>query len=272
MYKVIHPYSVTSIYLDLYFNDTKLWSWTGCIIKSWTEFFLITNYHVLSGRDFITQEPIDHNCAIPNKVKIHCMIENDPCKYNIINEDIWNNFFWWPDMNMDLVILKINDCSYDISTHNILNYIDQRWIDDQPIIYPWQTICIVWFPYWVTQFAKLPIWKTWAIASEYNVPFQGRDQCFLIDAATRWGMSWSPVFAYFSSVYSTHKWENKLTIGLSQYKFLWIYSGRWKFPKEAMNLEWISKSDAKEINEIWSDIWMVWKTECIDILLTKYYN
>ncbi len=55
-------------------------------------------------------------------------------------------------------------------------------------------VFIIGYPLGIAKQLNLPIWKRGSIASEFSVPFNG-SPLFVIDSATREGLSGAPVYA-----------------------------------------------------------------------------
>ena len=66
----IDPFSVTSVYLKLYVNDNQLSTATGIIAEHNGKYYLITNWHVLSGRNPIDDQPLSPTGGMPEEVRI----------------------------------------------------------------------------------------------------------------------------------------------------------------------------------------------------------
>src|SRR4051812_7501865 len=67
----IDPLSVTSLYLKLYANGQQLSTATGFVVEHGGRRFLISNWHVFSGRNADTGEPLDSKtAALPDQVRV----------------------------------------------------------------------------------------------------------------------------------------------------------------------------------------------------------
>jgi hypothetical protein len=121
------------------------------------------------------------------------------------------------------------------------------------------SVCIIGFPFGLASYKALPIWKTGSIASETSVPFQNLP-CFLIDAATRGGMSGSPVYAVFRGTYPAESGGIVMKDECS--RFMGIYSGRRVIPPEAMS--GLSEDEKSMIHTLGSDLGVVWHPSTID--------
>jgi hypothetical protein len=260
-------FSLSSLKIDLYFNETYLSTATWFIIKNKNDFFLVTNNHVFSWKDFGSNKRLSNTLAIPNKIAIWHHIKWKVWYYikifeNLIDEN--NNELyinWKQKINVDIWILKLRNLTDNITIYDI-DYLNHR--EFKAIIRPWHPMLIVWFPYWLSSYSLMPIWKNWILASELDFDFKWFN-CFLIDAWTRGWMSWSPVFAYFYWWnFENEDWKHTIS-SQNYYKFVWIYSSRLIIPNEERKKLW--KENFKQLKLLWSDIWQVWKENNIDILL-----
>lgn len=265
-------FSLSSLKIDLYFDETFLSTATGFFIKKDNSFFLVTNYHVLSGRHFETDQPLSETGAIPNKIKIWYHQKNNPWRFkwyfsSLLDKEANQIYIDGKKLNnCDIAVLKITDIPEDIAIYDI-DYKDHQSLDIK--FYPWQQLLIAWFPYWLSSYSLMPIWKAWILSSEIDFDFKWLN-CFLIDAWTRWWMSWSPVFAYFPWwSYELNNWSQIISSG-NYYKFLWIYSSRLVIPKDER--EKLGDDNCKQLDLLWSDLWQAWKDSNLDIILDACSN
>ncbi|EKE26155.1 MAG: hypothetical protein ACD_4C00405G0002 [uncultured bacterium (gcode 4)] len=262
-------FSLTSLKIDLYFDTKFLSTATWFIIQVNWEYILVTNYHVLSWRHFETWKSLSIQSSIPNKVAIWHHIRERPWYYKKVFEDLIDSdgkelFLDWKKIgNCDVALLKIKNIPSDISIYDI-DYINHKSLDVQ--FFPGQPLLIAWFPYWLSSYSLMPIWKSGILASEMDFDFKWFN-CFLVDAWTRGWMSWSPVFVYFNNWAYTLKDWTQILRSENLYKFLWIYSSRLCIPSDERTKLW--EDNCKQLDSLGSDIWQVWKESNIDILL-KY--
>lgn len=66
----IDQLSLTSLYLKLQVNGNLLSTATGFVVDHQGKLFLITNWHVLSGRNPETDKPLSSTGGIPDEVRI----------------------------------------------------------------------------------------------------------------------------------------------------------------------------------------------------------
>jgi len=243
---VIDHLSTLSLKLELFYNDTYLSSGTGFLIKSnLGKNYLITNYHVLSGRRFDTGKCLSAKAAIPNKLKVWQHLEGYLGnwflkEYELVNgkgENQWKEIRYL-DKLIDVAFLLIE------GDENVkFNYLDINLAKQDITIAPSEVVSIIGFPYGKSSDGKFPIWKTGHIASDYDLNYENKP-IFLIDATTKEGMSGSPVFIYRKGCYKTS--TGWVLNGVAT-RFLGIYSGR------------ITGNDDRDI----PDIGIVWKPEVL---------
>ena len=248
----INVNSIKSLYLEILFNDTKLATATGFLVKKNNDLFLITNRHVVTGRNNETNECLDKKySAIPNKLNIWF-------PYFDNNSYIWKNICWdlydkdekpkWiehPFYKGNVDVVAINLGTFDKST--FLYNLDSNY---KPIVT--ENVYIIGYPFGFNvnpDNGKYAIWSSASVASDpdLNLCINGKQlPAFLVDAKTRQGQSGSPVIYYSSS--GVDRQENGIAIyGGPITHEIGIYSGRinkdsdlgyvwkWSIIKEILN-------------------------------------
>lgn len=249
---LIDPLSVIPLYIEtikkIEGKERVVTSATGFIYKKNGLYYLITNWHVVTGKS-----PYDLKDIIVNDINI-----SNPEKLRIyihgINLGTWNSleiklhtrkgpqWLEHPNKNkVDVVAIPLKLRVKELLQLKI-NAINDMPQNEEIIVSPSMNVSIIGFPFGFSSYGKFPIWKTGQVASDLDIDI---DQLplFYIDAATRGGMSGSPVICRANS-YSTKKGFT-MSSGYSQ-KFLGIYSGR--LPND-------------------SDIGKVWKAKCLDEII-----
>lgn len=261
----LHPFSLCSLKVQTFFseNPTRLWNGTGYVIKRENYYYLVSNFHVFSGRAPETNEVLDKRGSIPDKIKIFHHSKNNAIEnYQIVTQDLIKDnepaYLSHKPQAADVAILplELND---DIQVHPL----DCKDLDVR--LFPGAKVSIVGFPFGLPSFANLPIWKIGHLAMEISLSFQDRP-CWLIDAATRGGMSGAPVFAVLDGSYQNSEYNRIYTQGI-EHVFLGTYSGRLKLPKEYRDT--IAKELVEEIEGLGTDIGMVWFPNLIDKILIQ---
>jgi hypothetical protein len=238
--KIIDQCSLFSVYLEATFNnhctgaDEVLCNATGSVYEHKGQPYLVTNWHVLSGRDTVTGKPLDdckstlpekisvfipQDGALAKTIKIEYSLKDEHGKYTWLQHDLGRE--------VDIGLLPI-DLPEGISNFPINSINEARGIKDFPEnIHVGQEVFVLGFPLGMRNAGGLPIWKKASIASEPTIPVGGNDYKILIDTATRKGMSGSPVIIAGSPDAQVQPDHRLQTISLRPYKiFIGIYSGR----------------------------------------------
>ena len=96
---------------------------------------------------------------------------------------------------------------------------------------PGEEVFVVGFPLGLPLTAGAAIWKRGSIATDPAFPIDGKPK-FLIDTATREGMSGSPVYVWQEYV-SGQTPNQGLSLSSSEYFLAGVYSGRYEAANEA---------------------------------------
>ena len=233
------------------------------------ETFLITNWHNISGKNFVTKKCLDPNLRTPEYIEVQFaswipgsgmarwLPSNKVQRVEIYQgfEPLW---FEHPELgsSCDIIALPLSrpaDCPEFM--HDAANLVTT---DNIPLK-PGNTVFIIGFPMGLSIGPGLPLWKSGYIASE---PFfdisTGDTSNFLpaifIDAQTRQGMSGSPVYASYSGSWdNSDPYSDLAGLGIHQFvkrtdvvlastgiEFIGCYSGRafGKANEAALGLCW----------------------------------
>lgn len=237
--------SVQSLFIEMYFNDTRLSSGTGFLVEAPGGTLLITNRHNVTGRHQDTGKTLSVTGGVPNKVRVWRNEAGNlggwqPFDYSLLDQHDEPKWLEHPTLGADADFVAVRtDTPFGIT-----NYPYQTETpEDEILLRPAETVSVIGFPFGQSAGGLLGIWVSGFIASEPDVDYNGKPQ-FLIDCRTRQGQSGSPVLAVRHGMVS---WKNGgFVMGGNQVEFLGIYSGR--------------------INDQ-SDIGVVWKRRAIDELV-----
>ena len=228
-----------------------------------TELFLITNWHIVSGKHFISSELLLRGrCPTHLTAKLFFDDPNpsgeQPTTFGICPHTIPlyrdDKPVWFEHPNLghlcDAVALPFDRpsiCTEDM--HTPANRISRIRI---PVL-PGCTVFIIGFPSSISVGPGLPLWKSGYIASEphFDVTIGGKPweygglrggtrlPAFFIDSQTREGMSGSPVFANYVGNWDSAdpygKWNPRapgfsnrkdVFLGTQAKEFVGCYSGR----------------------------------------------
>lgn len=275
-------YSQSPVQILMYDENGLISSGTAFFYMHEEEWFLITNWHNISGKHFLTKEPL--RCRrFPTyiKAKISSYITKiEPKKFTPIAQriEIYKDFVpaWFEHpilgSNCDVVaipMLRPQSCPEFM--HNAVNLIGQIRIP----IKPGNTSFVIGFPKSLSVGFGLPLWKSGYIASEPYYPIKIGGElsevgglsggtelpAFYIDSQTREGMSGSPVFAsYIGNWNVSDPYEpvnpddpsfflsDNVALGENRMEFVGCYSSRIGKEEDeaALGLCWTVKA----INEI----------------------
>lgn len=226
----VDPLSFVPLHLESFANGNKLADGTGFVILYENVSYLVTNRHVLSGRN-ILNKPISATAAIPDTIQVWFHSKSPTpfswlgVKEPLIDESSGENL--WAEHpekhKVDVAALPLNKYLQGVR----LVPLDLSLSESILIVSPSEPVSIVGFPLGLKSFGRFPIWKTGHIASDIELDYHhdvlGRIPAFLIDATTKEGMSGSPVLA---KRVGWHKVSNDSFSSGEVVKFLGIYSGR----------------------------------------------
>lgn len=227
---IINQLSVTSLYLELVQGNLSLGTATGFIIEWHKKYYLITNYHVVSGRHPDTNEIRDPGGNVPDKLLIwhHSNVTGT---WLIKSEGLYKNGnkIWYEHPNghnIDIIALPISYTKSDI----LIYPFDLELANADMIPEVAMPVSIIGFPMGMSASGKFPIWKTGHIASEPLINLDSKP-AFLIDATTRGGMSGSPVVLRLYGGYKTKSGSSMMVTSGVRTLFLGVYSGQWPHPE-----------------------------------------
>ncbi|KNZ68662.1 hypothetical protein Tfer_2753 [Thermincola ferriacetica] len=216
--------SVVSLYLEPQVNNNILGSATGFVVQYGQMPYLITNWHVVSGRNPNSGKLLSPETgATPDSIRIfHHTAKLG--EWIITSEALYDsdgNPRWIEHKlgrKIDVVALPLSELD------KVKLYpLDLRLAESKIIPQPGMPASIIGYPFGLSNFLW-PIWKTGHIASDPDVDFDGCP-IFLIDATTRSGMSGSPVVLRLTHTYYSNNVQGLVSEGVTT-KFLGVYSGR----------------------------------------------
>ena len=217
--------TVRSLRLCLLCNGYQISTATGFLVSHNEAFYLVSNYHVLSGRNADTDEPMDKSAGLPDTVAIYHNKKNSLGNWEIRYEHLIDA------MGNSRILIHPRGGKIDVallpltSLDDIELYATDLELQNEPIpLPPTAAISIIGFPFGIASAGSFPIWKSGTVASEHGLNFQGVPQ-FLIDSTGRPGMSGSPVYARRLGIYQHESGTNVVFHGIKD-RFLGIYAGR----------------------------------------------
>ena len=258
---VVDNYSLASYYVEMYFDEKKLATATCFFSQQNGKVYIVTNWHVVSGKDADTLQCLDSNAAIPNKLRIYLPKYTEKEGYQFSD-----NFF----MEVDLYDAEENKLWYELECNGKMVDVvlipfkkenDLFFVPIEQATEPFNEdtkfqiaddIFIIGFP-----FGKIggcmPIWKRASVASEPEYDMDDMPYYFA-DTATRSGMSGSPVILYKDRPVTVINSKEGM-LSRHRTKLVGIYSGR-------IGANTGDRNDAQ--------LGRVWKTRVIKEILAKY--
>ncbi len=188
--------SVQSIYLEVFKDTTFLGAATGFVIKSNSQNYLITNWHVVSNKNPVTKTWLYPNIQVsPNRIAI---MQNAKKlgNYKVRFENLldiksninYKEFSIGQEM-IDVVAIPLKDTLGDITLYPV-NFSKET---DSLLLQPTDRLFVLGFPKGIRSEPFLPIWKSGLIASEPDINQEEKPIVWL-DIASFGGMSGSPVY------------------------------------------------------------------------------
>ena len=263
---MIDDLSYTSILIETYYKNnnksTKLGSATGFIIEEKELLYLVTNWHVASGRNVVTDKPLDKKKAgIPNILKIKLL--NNPPKLEreyhdiVLHESVHDDYESvskskkWIEhpkgSKIDVVLLPLDPSKFSTKIPDKLKF-DLKLKDTDVILEPAMRVSIIGFPLGKSGGKQFPIWVTGFIASEPEMDAEELPMLY-VNAPGRSGLSGAPVI--FKS-YGEYRSSNGINYGNPITKFIGINSGR-----------------LEPDGNISSDICRIWKPVVLEQILNQ---
>lgn len=249
-------YSQSPFQILMYDNDGLISTGTAFFYSYNDENFLITNWHNISGRHFITKELLGKRRPTYIKAKLATDFIGSDFMTMAHQIEIYKDYepLWYEHPNLgslcDIIAIPLEK-PFGIAEnmHTPSNAISKLRIP----IKPGNSCFVIGFPKSLSIGFGLPLWKSGYIASEphYDVSINGEISeigglqnglalpAIFLDTLTREGMSGSPVFAsYVGNWDSTNPYQNinpddhdfwqrnDILLGENRMEFIGCYSGR----------------------------------------------
>jgi hypothetical protein len=216
---------------------------TGIYVRSKNQKFLVTNWHVVTGKNPETQEML--GTFAPRQLKVREIIPHQGGRPRIQWIPLYtpNGTPAWiestKNVNVEGKSQKIDLAIIPLPFNTILGGLNVEERFTGYIARPLDQVTVIGFPYKRDR----PIWKTANIAESVQ-PYQ---DYFLINGRTKSGMSGSGVF---STTVKAFEQSTRLVNGL----LLGIYSGRYN-----------DRGLHERLNDL--DIGIVWKIDLVETIL-----
>lgn len=228
---MIDPISCCSLLLILKSKGGILGNATGFIVEKNDDYFLITNFHVISGDEDEDTKPDEIEILYHSTAKLGSWVIRSEKLY----KDEVPEWIEHPKGNsIDVIALPLKDIDLEIKIYPF----DLNLANVDMIPRPAMPVSIVGYPAGIMTGGGFPIWKTGHIASDPDLNYDNKPM-FLIDATTRGGMSGSPVILRLGGGFQQSDGSRMMVSSGFFTKFLGIYSGR------------IMSEESTELGQVW---------------------
>ncbi|MCK5610038.1 hypothetical protein KAR91_49650, partial [Candidatus Pacearchaeota archaeon] len=224
------------VHLTMRFQKTVLSIGTGFIYQHESDYFIVTAWHNLTGLHSETLKPLNKNLAIPDNVVVTLavsipgfvttrhsitltLMDEDKSLFYIHKEnwprvdvavipfdphaDYWSEIHLSTGEKRDIRFSPI--MSVEGGTTSEICPIQKYFVPDSDVIQKWlesvevtEELFIPGYPHNIQDYYAQPVWKRATIASSVRQGWNGEPK-FLIDTASKSGMSGSPVLYYSSN-------------------------------------------------------------------------
>ncbi|MEO9256769.1 MAG: serine protease, partial [Crocinitomicaceae bacterium] len=219
-------------------SDTVMSTGTGFVYELNSKLYLITNGHNVTRVNPGTNERIINSAAFPIKIKTKAKIvpKDNPNAFtsDFFEIDLYEDeeflkpkWFIHPFYGYKVDVIAIPFASVtEIPEHVKLFPINKYEFDNEFEIEVADDVFILGYPFDITGGKELPIWKRGTISTEPVIDIEDLPK-FLVDTATRSGMSGSPVIMQRNGFHGFNgkAMTGKEILGMIRL-FAGVYSGR----------------------------------------------
>jgi hypothetical protein len=224
----IQQLSVVSLYLVCPVPGTDwITTGTGFVVTNKTGKYLISNWHVLSGRTW-PSGALENSNGVPTNVIVFYHSKKlgtwTPISEPLYSGEGTNGSPLWLEHSLggkkiDVVALPLEKENSEVSIYPM----DMHLADTDLSIQPATTVSVIGFPGVLSKPRQFPIWKTGNIASEPELDYNGMP-VVLVGVVIRPGMSGSPVIAHCAGTYQSRSGDTILNSGFVD-RFVGVLSG-----------------------------------------------
>lgn len=223
----LDEYSVTTLPLEMTCKGRSIGLATGFFYEKDARAFLVSNWHVMSGRNPYTGQSRCTDAALPDALKF-ALHRKDRLGEWIVGysarlEDDQGCPLWLQHQagqDVDVAVLPINNFPPEAVVYSL----PRAGEISNMAFSVGRDAYILGFPKGIAHQKYLPIWKRASIATEPEIPHDNLP-VFLVDTATREGMSGAPVL--LRSYRGYEEQDGGVTMGPGAFtRFVGVYSGR----------------------------------------------
>ena len=238
--------SYASLLIESLVNELPLGTATGFVVVRNGFPYLITNRHVVRGRNQDTDQSLHGSGGIPDSIRIThhtggplgSTVRRVESLYDDAETPIWLEHPIHGG-EVDVVALPLSGLA------DVVLEVYDPWAPTRVAIGPSERVSIVGFPFGLEGGPALAIWVQGFVATETMIDYRHLPR-FLIDSRTRKGQSGSPVVFYSENAsFTSHQGASHVAAGRVE-ELIGVYPGR------------ISKE---------SDLGFVWRTSVIREIL-----
>lgn len=219
--------SLRSLAVLAQFEDAELATATAFVITYCGRPYLVTNWHVVAGRNPEDGRALSDTGAVPDRLAVMHHIANAPGHWERRTHMLY-------DDGGDPLWLEhpVHGRSVDVVALPIPEQIDGlRFFPydlDNPgpriVFGPSNAVSIIGFPFGLSGGGGLGVWMQGTLATEPSVEYREMP-LLLVDSRTRTGQSGSPVILYRTDGYTTED-GSMIDNGVPATRFIGVYSGR----------------------------------------------
>jgi Trypsin-like peptidase domain len=277
MLEQLDPLNFSVVRIEGLLADIKISTATAffyrLLIDEKPNYWLVTSWHVLSGRHTSNLQALDVNGSIPNRIRLQLHSTRDAQGREFPSQvfmherfidlyDAENHAIWFQHQlrnEVDVAVIHLGQASFWNFTFTGVNAVANNRYD--MAIGIGDEIFVLGYPLGFTYFIETPIWKRGSIASEPHTETDWTRGRILIDATTRKGMSGSPVILRAKTHYLSESGEIKQHPNAS--RFLGVYSSRPVFEKASS----IMPAGLEDESDRRAELGYVYKSGLIDQII-----
>jgi len=223
----IHGLSVTSVMLQMQFEEQLLAKGTGWFWRLPDGIALVTAWHNLSGLHHTKRVPLSRHGGMPDRMRFHYMAR-EPQTFQDAEIPLYLDadrkeprWFVHPVYGsyLDMAFLMLNMEGGDVGCVN----------DTVPALSeqakPAHDVFAIGYPQGINMLSVFPVWKRGSIASDPDIPVEGHPK-FFVDMAGRGGLSGAAVFRIQRGTILEPTADGHVVGFGEKTEFIGLYSGR----------------------------------------------
>ena len=245
-----------SLFVEVFFNELRLGTATAFVarVRGGKHCYLVTNRHVVTGRNNDNGSCINEYLAMPNMLRVtHNLTEGGLGHFGSVDVKLYQgdvpgmgDELWFESVTLgstaDIVALRISE------DPSIALYPYEVEASTMQYIEPGDTVNVIGFPFGEKTSPSFAVWSTGFVASEPAINHNGRP-VFLIDCRGRKGQSGSPVIVPGGGT-GLFRPKDERKIDNGNIHVLGVYSGRLN---DQADLGYVWKSYVLSELLLWAD-------------------